>query len=167
MVREKMTEAEWLTFLDNLNERINHLKVYEPVHFLKLRLRLYRAVWGDEVRIPVSMLKELALQEYLEDFGGGDETELSEEEFHWSEALYECGIPLFQQWGSGDTVPLKVRRQLVGQVARAGLKITYRGVECVAVQTDLPANMIGQTITEVPDLDYLFLAEARYFDFEH
>ena len=115
------------------------------------------------LRVPASALREAAKAVSRKQEAGSKFEEL-DGEIAWSYGMDGFGIPCAARWAHPEEVPPELLQQLVGQTFDGGMKVKYRGVECVVMYIDDMAGQLGKPITEVPESECMTLAPAEFID---
>jgi hypothetical protein len=122
--------------------------------------------------VPASVLRVRARQESVkEDSSYSDLQRVWDEEMRWYNfgILHEFGIPEGPRWSAedGETVPIQIRKQLIGQTIGCGMKVVWQGEEYLASYLyDIPETELGKTFREehVDLVTILHLIPAKFVD---
>ena len=111
--------------------------------------------------LPVSLLRTLSREEALRLNPNNPDAVETDTEFDWLYVIQKLrpDIPIFQ---FEDPVPRQFCRQLKGQTALGGMKVTYRSLKFIVVH--VWTLDVGEIIAETPELECLAIAPAKFFD---
>lgn len=125
--------------------------------------------------VPVSVMRRASLTYAVEENGTLDEDLEWNQHFAWEYVLSNFNIPLVASFARHDMagehdlpVMKEVTQQLVGQRLKSPLRVAWEGVDCVVALLILDGGQMtafDTVLEEIPDVIYLSLAPAKFFDF--